>query len=116
MGLKDVAKILYLRFSTTTSKHAVIRDDKLRGLCERLEQAAEKAKRLKDECDVAFAIRKAFPTDRILWLALILNLARLTGEQAEVISDTRKRIKDGESQLSALRTKKQELQLPASSA
>ncbi|MCL7038432.1 hypothetical protein MKW94_005523 [Papaver nudicaule] len=116
MALIDVAKILFLRFSTTTnngSKHAVIRDERLRRACERLEEAAEKAKRLKDECDVNFAIRNAFPTDRIIWIGFIMNLADLTIKQLQIISKTREKIKDKAAQLSALRAKERELQLPA---
>ncbi|MCL7028773.1 hypothetical protein MKW94_009836 [Papaver nudicaule] len=115
MALKNFSKLLLSRgFSSgirgVVTKHAVIRDDKLRSVCERLEQAAEKAKQLKDECDAAFALKKMFPSDRVIWLGIILNLAGLTGGQVQMISETRKEIKDTESQLSAIRTKRQELQ------
>ncbi|MCL7044092.1 hypothetical protein MKW94_003265 [Papaver nudicaule] len=125
MALKNFAKNLLSRgfssgirgFVTKSgeieTKHAVIRDPKLRSVCERFEQAAEKAKQLKDECEVVFAIRKAFPTDRVIWLGFIMNFGRLTCEQVETVWETKKRIKDKESQLSALRTQNQELLLPA---
>ncbi|KAI3858998.1 hypothetical protein MKW92_031248, partial [Papaver armeniacum] len=61
MALKNVANMLSRRFSSGTAsvggietKYAVIRDDKLRNLCVRLEQAAEKAKQLNDECNAIF--------------------------------------------------------------
>ncbi|MCL7044108.1 hypothetical protein MKW94_000288 [Papaver nudicaule] len=125
MALKHFAKLLLSRglFSGIRgvvtknggieTKHAVIKDVKLRSACERLEQAAEKAKQLKDDCDIVFAIRKAFPTDRIIWLGFITNLATLTIEQVQIILKTRKNIKHKESQLSALRTKYQEPQMSA---
>ncbi|MCL7034410.1 hypothetical protein MKW94_024286 [Papaver nudicaule] len=118
MALKNFANMLLSRgFSSgireIETKHAVIKDARLRSVCIRFEQAAEKAKQLKDECDVVFAIRKAFPTDRVIWLGFIMNFTRLTCEQAEKILETKKRIKDKESQLSALRTKNQQLLFPA---
>ncbi|KAI3838167.1 hypothetical protein MKW92_031383 [Papaver armeniacum] len=123
MALKNVANMLSRRFSSGTAsvggietKYAGsknIRDDKLRNLCVRLEQAAEKAKQLNDECNAIFAVKRAFPMDRLIWLGLIINLAHEIGEQVLRISTTKEYIKFKESQLSACRAKKQKLQFPA---
>ncbi|KAI3927491.1 hypothetical protein MKW92_026492 [Papaver armeniacum] len=120
MALKNVANMLSRRFSSGTAsvggietKYAVIRDDRLRNLCVRLEQAAEKAKQLNDECNAIFAVKRAFPMDRLVWLGLIINLAHEIGEQVLTISTTKEYIKFKESQLSACRAKKQKLQFPA---
>ncbi|RZC78094.1 hypothetical protein C5167_002294 [Papaver somniferum] len=108
MALKNVAKMLSRWFSSGT-----IRDDKLRNLCVRLEQAAEKAKQLNDECDAIFAVKRAFPMDRLIWLGFIINLAHEIGEQVLTISTTKEDIKFKESQLSARRLEKHKLQLSA---
>ncbi|KAI3892499.1 hypothetical protein MKW92_021972 [Papaver armeniacum] len=122
MALKNVAKLLSQRWfsSGTTSgvikngggietKNTLIRDDRLRSMCERLEQAAAEANQLRDECNAIFALKRVFTIDQILWGGFIVALGFRIGEQFQLIKD----IKDRESQLSALRTKKQELQLPA---
>ncbi|KAI3989669.1 hypothetical protein MKX01_036278 [Papaver californicum] len=117
MALKNVAQMLFQRFSSGSrsiasknggieTKHTVVRDDKLRSVCERLAQATEKGNQLKDECSAIFALTRAFPTDRVIWLGFIINFVHFTNEQAVIISKTRKSIKDKESRLS--RTNKQE--------
>ncbi|KAI3901297.1 hypothetical protein MKW92_044071 [Papaver armeniacum] len=120
MALKNVAKMLSRRFTSFVSKnggietkHSVITDDKLRSVCVRSEQITEKAKQLKDEYSAVFALKRAFPLDRVIWLAIILNLGGETGVKVQTIWKTKKYIKDQESELSAFRTRKQELQLPA---
>ncbi|KAI3919228.1 hypothetical protein MKW92_012796 [Papaver armeniacum] len=111
MALKNVAKMLSRRwFSSGTSSG--IRDDGLRSLCERLEQAAEEANQLRDECNAIFALKRAFAIDQFLWAGFIMTLGFKISEHVQSIKD----IKDKTSQLSARRAKKQELKLPAYSA
>ncbi|KAI3976530.1 hypothetical protein MKX01_008388 [Papaver californicum] len=114
--------MLYWRFSSGTTslkngggsetKNTLIRDDKLRSACERLEQPAEEAKQLRDECNAIFALERAFPFDQVIWFGFILTIFNQIGDQAETILKRRKDIKYKESQLSARLTKEQELQLP----
>ncbi|RZC82627.1 hypothetical protein C5167_045413 [Papaver somniferum] len=112
MALKNVAKMLSRRYSSGTTsvvtknggfetKH--IRDDRVRRIAERLEQATEKTKRLTDECNAIFALRRAFSMDRIIWLGLIMSIGDEIHEQFKTIQD----IKAKDAQLSACLTKRQ---------
>ncbi|MCL7045287.1 hypothetical protein MKW94_027157 [Papaver nudicaule] len=122
MALKDVARMLSRRFSSGTrnggfqNKHAEFRDAKVRRFCERLEQAAENAKQLTDECDAICALEGAFRLDRLVWTAVIVNLGAAAAVKGRMMIETKKSIQDIEYQLSALQAKKQEFPSPAYSA
>ncbi|KAI3890380.1 hypothetical protein MKX03_028202, partial [Papaver bracteatum] len=87
-----------------------IKDDKLRNLCVRIEQATEEASQLRDEYNTICALKRRFPRDQRIWLGLICSLTVDIGLQFKFISQRSKSVKEKESQLSAIRTKKQELQ------
>ncbi|KAI3977964.1 hypothetical protein MKX01_032341 [Papaver californicum] len=72
MALKNVAKMLFRRFSSGTrsvggieTNNIVIRDDKLRSVYVRLEKINEKANQLADECNAIYALKRALPRDRL---------------------------------------------------
>ncbi|KAI3926536.1 hypothetical protein MKX01_011432 [Papaver californicum] len=128
MALKNVAKMLFRRFSSGTrsvggieTNNIVIRDDKLRSVYVRLEQATEQANQLADECNTIYispitnpypALKRELPRDRLTWLWFIISLALTISDKAVKTSQTKIKIKDKESELSALRTKNQELHIP----
>ncbi|RZC88899.1 hypothetical protein C5167_031271 [Papaver somniferum] len=135
MALKSVTKMLSQRlFSrgtrgivtntggrTETSKH--ITDENLRSICERVEQATADAKQLCEECNAVFALKRAFPMDRVIWSSVIFGLGINAVQQFQEIVETRNAIKDKKNQLSARRnaikdteSPCQELRLPALSA
>ncbi|KAI3869232.1 hypothetical protein MKX03_021458 [Papaver bracteatum] len=124
MALINVAKMLSRRlFSRGTrgvtntggvSKH--IMDENLRSICARVEQATAEANQLRDECNTYYVLRRAFSRDRVIWSWFIFGVGINVVQQYQVIVKKRNAIKDLESQLSARRTEKQELRLPALSA
>ncbi|KAI3866660.1 hypothetical protein MKW92_002806 [Papaver armeniacum] len=138
MALKSVTKMLSQRlFSrgtrgivtntggrTKTSQH--IKDENLRSVCERVEQATAEAKQLYDECEAVFALKRAFPGDRIIWASFIFGVGITAGQQFQEILKTRNDIEDKKNQLSARRSPikdkesqssaREELRLPALSA
>ncbi|KAI3882856.1 hypothetical protein MKW92_016937 [Papaver armeniacum] len=109
---------------TKTSEH--ITDEYLRGVCERVEQATAEAKQLYDECEAVFALKRAFPKDRVIWASFIFGVGIAAVQQFQEILKTRNAIEDKEKQLSARRSvikykesqssARQELRLPALSA
>ncbi|RZC72165.1 hypothetical protein C5167_035354 [Papaver somniferum] len=135
MALKSVTKMLSQRlFSrgtrgivtntggrTETSKH--ITDENLRSICERVKQATADAKQLRDEFNAVFALKRAFPKDRVVWSSVIFGVGINAVQQFQEIVEMRNAIKDKKNQLSARRnaikdteSPRQELRLPALSA
>ncbi|RZC77911.1 hypothetical protein C5167_002095 [Papaver somniferum] len=112
MALKNVANMLSRRFSSGTTGVVTknggietkdIRDDRVRSIAIRLEQAIEKTKLLTDECNAIFALKRAFSMDRVIWLGFILGIGSQIHEQFITIQD----IKAKDAQLSARLTKRQ---------
>ncbi|XP_026404743.1 uncharacterized protein LOC113299859 [Papaver somniferum] len=114
MALKSVTKMLSQRwFSTSTrgitntgggtetSKH--ITDEKWRGLYERIKQATAETNQLRDECNAYFALKRAFPQDRVVWALFILSVGYNVVLQSQEILKTRNVIKDKQTQLTARR-------------
>ncbi|KAI3836237.1 hypothetical protein MKW92_008288 [Papaver armeniacum] len=139
MALRNVTRMLSQRwFSTSTrgitgggtetSKH--ITDEKLRSLYVSIKQAIAETNQLRDECNTYFALKRAFPQDRVVWLFFIssvgynsVRLARENSKTENIIEDKRSQLRarlnaigDRQSQLSARRTEMQKLRLPALSA
>ncbi|KAI3891958.1 hypothetical protein MKW92_045122 [Papaver armeniacum] len=139
MALRNVTRMLSQRwFSTSTrgitgggtetSKH--ITDEKLRSLYVSIKQAIAETNQLRDECNTYFALKRAFPQDRVVWLFFIssvgynaVRLARENSNTENIIEDKRSQLRarlnaigDRQSQLSARRTEMQKLRLPALSA
>ncbi|KAI3931692.1 hypothetical protein MKW92_037840 [Papaver armeniacum] len=109
MALKNVTKMLSWRWFSNGTRSGIW-DSKLLDFCVRLEQATEEANQLRDEYNTICAIKRRFLRDQRIWLGLICSLTADIGVQFKFISQRRKAVKEKESQLSAIRTKKQELQ------
>ncbi|KAI3954304.1 hypothetical protein MKW92_043773 [Papaver armeniacum] len=138
MALRNVTRMLSQRwFSTSTrgitgggtetSKH--ITDENLRSLYVSIKQAIAETNQLRDECNTYFALKRAFPQDRLVWLFFISSVVYNAVNLSQEILKTRNVIKDKESQLTArlnaigdrqsqlsARTEMQKLRLPALSA
>ncbi|KAI3879529.1 hypothetical protein MKW92_003426 [Papaver armeniacum] len=135
MALRNVTKMLSQRlFSrgtrgivtntggrTKTSEH--ITDENLRSVCERVEQATAEAKQLYDECEAVFALKRAFPGDRVIWASVLFGVGINAVLQFQEIVKIRNAIEDKKNQLSALRnaikdkeSPRQEFGVPALSA
>ncbi|KAI3869218.1 hypothetical protein MKX03_021444 [Papaver bracteatum] len=124
MALRNVTRMLSQRwFSTSTrgitgggtetSKH--ITDEKLQSLYERIKQATAETNQLRDECNTYFALKRAFPRDRVVWALFILSVGFNAVQQTQEILKTRSVMKEKQTQLTARRNaiKDKESQLSA---
>ncbi|KAI3872410.1 hypothetical protein MKW92_046754 [Papaver armeniacum] len=138
MALINVAKMLSRRLfsrgtrgvsaKTETGQH--ITDEKLRSLYVSIKQTIAETNQLRDECDTYFALKRAFPQDRVVWALFItsvghnaVQLSRENSKTENIIEHKRSQLRarltaigDRQSQLSARRTEMQKLRLPALSA